>query len=307
MTADTAALGSTVQGATTQVADLQVAPQPARRRPRWLAAASTVGLVLMSAAFIYPFLWLLSASLKPRQYVFDNNLWPSPFAPQNYVEVWQKAPMLLWLANSAIVGVAAAAAVTLSSAMVAFGFAHFRFPGRNLLFGLVLGTMMLPGAVTMVPIYLEWNAVGLAATQVPLWAQNLFGSAFFIFLLRQFFLSLPRDVFEAARVDGANYLRMFWSMALPLARPGLIVVFIFELKNSWMELLKPLIYLRDPSLYTLPRGLKALIDRFGQASGEAEWQIVMAASTIATLPMILVFFLAQRYFVRGLVTQQSQR
>jgi multiple sugar transport system permease protein len=276
-------------------------------RPRLAALGWGTALVVVSVAFLYPFVWLVSASLKKRQFVFDNSLIPSPFAWENYVDVWDKAPMLLWLGNSVVVGLAAATAVTLSSAMVAFGFAHFRFPGRNLMFGLVLGTMMLPGAVTMVPVYLEWNAVGLASTQVPLWAQNLFGSAFFVFLLRQFFLSLPRDVFEAARVDGASYLRMFWSIVLPLARPGLIVVFIFELKNSWVDLIRPLIYLRDPELYTLPRGLKAVLDRFGQTGGEAEWQIVMAASTVATVPMILVFFLAQRYFVRGLVTQQQQR
>ena len=272
------------------------------RSPRWAVALNTGALVVVGAAFVYPFLWLLSASLKQRQYVFDNRLLPSPFAPQNYVEVWDQAPLLLWLVNSMIVGLAAATTVTLSSAMVAFGFAYFRFRGRNLLFGLVLGTMMLPGAVTMVPVYLEWSAVGLASTQIPLWAQNLFGSAFFVFLLRQFFLTLPREVFEAARVDGASYWRMFWNIALPLALPGLIVVFIFELKNSWVDLLKPLIYLRDPDLYTLPRGLKAILDRFGQSGGEAEWQIVMAASAISTLPMIVMFFLAQRYFVRGLVT-----
>ncbi|HEY0639980.1 MAG TPA: carbohydrate ABC transporter permease [Pseudonocardiaceae bacterium] len=264
--------------------------------------AATGVLVVVSVAFLYPFAWLVSASLKERRFVFDNSLIPSPLAWQNYVDVWDKAPMLVWFVNSAVVGLAAATAVTLSSAMVAFGFAHFRFPGRNLMFGLVLGTMMLPGAVTMVPVYLEWNAVGLASTQVPLWAQNLFGSAFFVFLLRQFFLALPRDVFEAARVDGASWPRVFRSMALPLARPGLVVVFVFELKNSWVDLIRPLIYLRDPELYTLPRGLKAVLDRFGQSGGEAEWQIVMAASTLSTLPMILVFFLAQRYFVRGLVT-----
>lgn len=292
----------------TPVTDAPPLRRPARRRRSpWTRVAATLALVLVAAAFLYPFLWLVSASLKTRQYVFDNSLWPSPFAPENYVLIWQQAPMLTWLANSAVVGIAAAAAVTLSSAMVAFGFAYFRFPGKRLMFGIVLGTMMLPGAVTMVPVYLEWSAVGLASTQVPLWAQNLFGSAFFVFLLRQFFLSLPRDVFEAARVDGASYPRMFWSIALPLARPGLIVVFIFELKNSWMDLLKPLIYLRDPLLYTMPRGLTALIARFGQSGGEAEWQLLMAASTIATIPMIVVFFVAQRYFVRGLVTQHSQR
>lgn len=281
-------------------------PRP-QRRPRRGAVASTIALVVVCLAFLYPFVWLVAASLKRRQFVFDNSLIPSPVQWVNYVEVWDKAPLLLWTWNSVVVGVAAATAVTISSAMIAFGFAHFRFRGRNLMFGLVLGTMMLPGAVTMVPVYLEWNAVGLASTQVPLWAQNLFGSAFFVFLLRQFFLSLPRDVFEAARVDGASYPRIFRSILLPLARPGLIVVFIFELKNSWTDLIRPLIYLRDTELYTLPRGLKTIIDRFGQSGGEAEWQFVMAASVVSTLPMIVVFFIAQRYFVHGIVTSHSQR
>jgi multiple sugar transport system permease protein len=279
-------------------------PGPARRPPRRRPARplTYAALVVAAVAFCYPFVWLLSASLKTRSHVFDNAVIPSPFAPGNFVTVWQQAPVLVWLMNSVVVGLAAAAAVTASSAVVAFAFAYFRFPGRNLWFGIVLATMMLPDAVRMVPVYLEWNWLGLASTQVPLWAQNLFGSAFFIFLLRQFFLTIPRETFEAARIDGAGYLRMFWSIALPLARPGLIVVFIFELKNSWVDLLKPLIYLRDPQLYTLPRGLKAILDRFGQG-GEQQWEVVLAASVIATVPMIVAFFLAQRYFMHGLVTQ----
>ncbi|HEV2781143.1 MAG TPA: carbohydrate ABC transporter permease [Actinophytocola sp.] len=279
----------------------------ALRRPRRAGRlVSIMALAVVAILFVYPFVWLLTASLKSRAYVFGNSLLPLPFAPENYVLVWDKAPMLLWMVNSAVISVAAAASVTMSSAFVAFGFAHFQFPGRNIWFGLVLGTMMLPGAVTMVPVYLEWNALGLANTQVPLWAQNLFGSAFFVFLLRQFFLTIPREIFEAARVDGAGYPRIFFSMALPLARAGLIVVFIFELKNAWTDLLKPLIYLRDPNLYTMPRGLKSIIDRFG-LGGEQEWEVVLTASVIATVPMIIAFFLAQRYFMHGLVTQRTSR
>ena len=145
-------------------------------------------LALVSVVFTYPFLWLISASFKPRTEVFDNALIPHHWRPANFADVWHYGPMLTWLANSAIVGIAAATTVTISSALVAFGFAYFRFPGRNVLFGLVLATMMLPQAVTMIPVYLIWNKVGLTGTQVPLWAQNIFGSAFYIFLLRQFFL-----------------------------------------------------------------------------------------------------------------------
>jgi len=195
----------------------------------------------------------------------------------------------------------------LSSGLVAFGFAYFRFRLREPLFGLVLASMMLPGAVTMIPNYLIWNALGQVNTLTPLWAGNLFASAFYIFLLRQFYLGLPRELFEAARVDGASYPRMWWSVAVPLTRAALVVVFIFELKASWTDLVKPLIFLRDTALFTLPRGLKQMVDMFNPtAGGQGEFQYVMAATVIVTLPMIIIFFLAQRYFVEGIATTGSK-
>jgi multiple sugar transport system permease protein len=267
-----------------------------------------VVLALISALFLFPFAWLVSASLKTRPHVFDANWIPNPPQFQNYTEVWQVAPVLEWLWNSVSVGLLAAITVTGSSALVAFAFAYFRFPFRNVLFGLVLASMMLPGAVTMVPTFLIWDGIGKVApalginTLTPLWATNLFGSAFYIFLLRQFYLGLPREVFEAARVDGAGYFTMWRRIAVPLALPALIVVFIFELKASWTEFLKPLIYLRDVELFTLPRGLKLLLDQFSIHGGEGEIQLIMAAAVIVTLPMIVIFFLAQRYFVEGIAT-----
>lgn len=265
-------------------------------RVAWLALLTAVTVV-----FLYPFVWLVSASLKPRSQVFDNRLLPTDVAWENYATVWDAAPMLQWLQNSVAVGLAAAAAVTVSSAVVAFGFAYFRFPGRDALFGLLLATMMLPGAVTMVPVFLLWDALGLVGTHVPLWAHNLFGSAFYIFLLRQFYLSLPRELFEAATLDGAGYLRLFRSIALPLSVPALVIVFVFELRASWTDLVRPLIYLRDTELFTVPRGLKALLDQFGQ-SGESQWEVIMAASVITTVPMIVLFVVGQRYFVEGIQT-----
>lgn len=282
------------------------APGPVRqaddgRRPRWQRVLFVLALLAAAVVFLLPFVWLVGASLRPREYVFAPGLLPTPFAPDNYARAWDAMPLFTWLFNSVVVGVAAAAAATLSSAWVAFGFAYFRFPGRNLLFGLVLATMMLPFAVTMIPTYLIWNRLGLVDTQVPLWAGNLFGSAFYIFLLRQFFLSLPREYFEAARVDGASYPQLFWRMAFPLVRPALLVAFVFEFKASWTDLVKPLIYLRNEQLYTLPRGLKVILDRFGYG-GEQQWEVVLAASVIATVPMIILFFLAQRHFVEGIAT-----
>jgi multiple sugar transport system permease protein len=281
----------------------RAATAPTRRGPR-VAERLLVIIALLgcTALFLLPFVWLVSASLRPSARVFDRTLLPVPFQPDNYVEVWRQADVLAWLFNSFVVAIAAALAVTLSSAFVAFGFAYFRFPGRNQLFATVLGTMMLPAAVTMVPTYIVWDRLGLASTQVPLWANNLFGSAFYIFLLRQFFLGLPSELFEAARVDGASYLGLFWRIAVPLTLPALIVTFVFEFKASWTDLLKPLIYLRDSSLFTLPRGLKAILDQFGQGGAIPRWELVLAASVISTLPMVVLFFLGQRYFVEGIAT-----
>jgi multiple sugar transport system permease protein len=262
-------------------------------------------LGVITVAFVYPFLWLLSASFKPRSEVFDNRLIPKSFTFHNYVEVWQQAPMALWLFNTALVTVLATVTVTISSAMVAWGFSYFRFRGRNALFGVVLATMMLPGAVTMIPTFLIWNSLGQVGTLTPLWAGNLFGSAFYIFLLRQFFLGLPRDVFDAAKMDGANNLQMFLRIALPLTRPALIVTALFEFQAAWTDLMRPLIYLRDSDTFTVPRGLKALVDQFG-FGGEFRWEIIVTASVITTVPMIVLFFLGQRHFVQGIATTGSK-
>ena len=262
-----------------------------------------------TVVFLFPFIWLLSASLKTRADVFSTTLFAMPLHFENFSQIFTIAPVERWFTNSVIVAVLAAGTVTISSALTAFAFAYFRFPGRNVLFGFVLASMMLPGAVLMIPNFLIWNALGQVNSPLftPLWAGNLFGSAFYIFLLRQFFLGLPREVFEAARVDGAGYPRMFWSIAAPLTKAALIVVFIFELKASWTDLMKPLIFMRDTALFTLPRGLQSLVARFDpQAGGQGEFNLVMAATVIATVPMIVVFFLAQRYFIEGIATTGSK-
>jgi multiple sugar transport system permease protein len=270
-------------------------------RRRFWQIIFVVLLVLCTVIFLAPFVWLISASLKTRADVFNGEWIPDPVAWENYRRVWEVAPVLDWLKNSVVVGVLAATAVTISCSLVAFGFSYFQFRGRDRLFGLVLATMMLPGVVTMVPVYLIWQKLGFYNTHVPLWAGNLFGSAFYIFMLRQFYRGLPRELFEAARVDGATYFGMWRMIALPLTRTALIVVFIFEFKASWTDLLKPLIYLQNSQLFTLPRGLKAILDQFGQG-GEMQWEIIMAASVIITVPMLVIFFLGQRYFMDGIAT-----
>jgi multiple sugar transport system permease protein len=275
---------------------------PRRRVPTVQQIVVAVLLIIFSIIFLYPMIWLVSASLKPAPQVFSPGLLPDPIRFQNYADLLAQARNFpTWFVNSVIVSGLAAVTVTISSAFVAFGFAYFRFPFRNAIFGVVLATMMLPGAVTMIPTFLIWNQLGFFNTLTPLWAGNLFASAFYIFMLRQFFLGLPRELFEAARVDGAGYIRMWRSVAIPMTIPALIVVFIFELKASWTDVLRPLIFLRDNSLFTLPRGLLSIIES-AAITGEGHWELLMAAAVITTLPMVVLFFIGQRYFVEGIAT-----
>ena len=261
-------------------------------------------LVFFTILFLYPLLWLLSASLKPANLVFNGELIPDPILWSNYTELFGRVPILQWTWNSTLVAVLAAISVTFSSALVAFGFAYFRFPGRNVIFAIVLASMALPGAVTMIPQFLIWDFLGWNNTLVPLWAGNLFASPFYIFLLRQFFLGLPRELFDAARVDGAGYIRMWWSVALPLTRAALIVVFVFELKAAWTDLVRPLIFLRDIASFTLPRGLKAIVDS-PSIGGERHYELLAVGGVLITIPMIIVFFIGQRYFLEGIATTGS--
>ncbi|PPF85770.1 carbohydrate ABC transporter permease [Clavibacter michiganensis] len=289
-------------------------PSPDRRDPdRVRRVRSRIGRALITALlvgfallFLYPFAWLLAASLKPRGEVFDNSLWPRTFTPHNYVEVWEQLPLLGWMGNSLAIALLSAALVSISSALVAFGFAYFRFPGRRILFGLVLATMMLPGAVTMVPQFLIWKNLGLIGTWIPLFGMNLFGSAFYIFLQRQFFLGLPRELFEAARLDGASYFGMFRRIALPLSIPSFVIIFIFEFQASWNNLQASLIYLNAGSVegFTVPLGLSYAMTAFSPTNGgQGDYQLVMVAALLVTLPMLLLFAFGQRYFVEGIATQ----
>ncbi|GAB3615508.1 carbohydrate ABC transporter permease [Okibacterium endophyticum] len=283
------------------------------RSDRWYKPKSIIGKVILwivlvgfSLLFMYPFAWLLAASLKPRGQVFDNALIPKTLVPENYLEVWNQLPLLSWMFNSLAIALLAATAVAVSSSVVAFGFAYFTFPLRNLLFGLVLATMMLPGAVTMVPQYLIWKELGLIGTWAPLWGMNLFGSAFYIFLQRQFFLGLPRELFEAARIDGASYWGLFRRIAMPLSIPSFIIVFIFEFQASWNNLQAALIYLNSGSVsdFTAPLGISYAMTKFSPtAGGHGDYQYVMVAALLVTLPMLIIFAFGQRYFIEGIATQ----
>jgi multiple sugar transport system permease protein len=277
-------------------------------RRRWSVGQVLLFLLLIgfTALFLYPLVWLVAASLKPASQVFDNSLIPHTWSFHNYVEVWKELPLLHWVFNSVSIAVLAAGLVAVSSSVVAFGFAYFRFPGRNLLFGLVLATMMLPASVTMIPTYLIWKETGFLGTWVPLFGANLFGSAFYIFLQRQFFLGLPRELFEAARTDGSSYWQMFWRIAMPLSIPSFVIVFLFEFQASWNNFQGALIYLNSGTVgnFTAPLGVAFAMTKYSPtAGGHADYQYVMVASLLVTLPMLLLFSFGQRYFIEGVATQ----
>lgn len=286
-----------------------LAPRPRRRLEWWRVREAIfeglrwILLLGLAVVFMYPLLWLLSASLKPRGEVFDNRLIPNTWAPENYVEVWNQLPLLAWLGNSVFIAVAGATLTVISSSAVAFGFAYFRFPGRNILFGLVLATMMLPGAVTLIPNYLIWRYLGFLGTNVPLWGSALFGSAFYIFLMRQFYMGIPRELFEAARIDGCGYFGLFRRIAFPLTLPSAIIVFLFEFQASWNNFTGALIYLNFGSVddFTVPLGINYAMTRFSPtAGGHGDYQYVMVAALVVTLPMLLMFAFGQKYFIRGI-------
>lgn len=279
------------------------APPPWRRKlgqaMRWLLM---IGFALM---FLYPFAWLIAASLKPRGEVFDNKLIPDTVVWSNYVQVWQELPLVSWVFNSIVIALLAATLVTLSSSMIAFGFAYFRFPGRAMLFRLLLASMMLPGAVTLIPNYLIWKYLGFLGTNVPLWGATLFGSAFYIFLMRQFYMSLPRDLFEAARVDGCSYFGLFRRIAFPLALPSALIVFLFEFQASWQNFTGPLIYLNFGEIkdFTVPLGIAYAMTKYSPtAGGHGDYQFVMVASLLVTLPLLIIFAFAQKYFIEGIAS-----
>lgn len=257
-------------------------------------------LIFFAFLFISPFLWLISNSLKTAAQAFDAHWIPQPIQWENYIRIFQEVPLLLMARNSIIVAGLGVLAVLISSSMIAYGLARLRFPGSNLVFLAVLGTMMLPGAVTMMPVYLIWKKLGLVNTLFPLWVGNLFGSSFYIFMLRQFFLTLPQEIIDAGRVDGASYYRIFWQLMLPLLRPVLLSVTIFEFQAKWNDFMGPLIYIQNPDLRTLPLGLQMFVQHLGY--GQFRWELLFAASVLVTLPTVLLFLFAQRYFIEGIAT-----
>lgn len=264
-------------------------------------------LLGLGALFAVPVVWMLSSSLHTLPEVFAQPYrWlPDPLQWQNYVRAVTILPVPLFLWNTIIITAPVMVATALSSALVAYGFARFRFPGRDLLFSLCLATMMLPGQVTMIPLYILFARLGWVDTYLPLIVPALFGSPFYIFLLRQFFLTIPKDSEEAALIDGASRLRIWWSIILPQARPALATVLIFTFIGTWNDFFGPLLYLNSPEKATLTLGLNLMKTQV-LGSGVVEWNVLMAASLLVLLPNVVLFFLAQKHFIKGITMGASK-
>jgi multiple sugar transport system permease protein len=288
----------------TNVGDSATKPQTSLRAQN-IRTTSLLYLLMiaLSIIFIFPFFWTVSSSLKQ---VWELTTFPPTWLPetpqwQNYGYVLEKVPFLTWTWNSVYVVLLSTAGTALSASIVAYAFARLRFRGRNLLFVLTLGTMMLPAQVTLIPQFILFHKLGWIETLNPLWVPTWFGGgAFFIFLFRQFFLSLPRELDEAALIDGASYARIFWNILLPLSKPVMATVAVISFIAGWNDFVNPLIYVHTPDKYTLAVGLN-YFRTLPEMGSTPTQHLLMAASVMVIAPVLIVFFSAQRYFVQGIV------
>ena len=255
-------------------------------------------LIALGFFFLIPFLWTVSTALKDNQdsFQFPPQWIPNPPLWENFAKAWTALPFTQWVLNTLFITVVTTVFGLLSGSLVAYGFSRFQFKGRGLLFGTMLATMMLPGQVTMIPVFMIWRELGAIDTFYPLTIPSLFGGgAFNIFLMRQFFLTIPKEYDEAAMIDGASPLRIWWRILLPLSGPVIATVAVLSFIGHWDEFNGPLIYLNTPEKYTVSIGLRMFQDSYGN-----ETNLLMAASLIHILPTIILFFAAQRYFIRGI-------
>jgi ABC-type glycerol-3-phosphate transport system permease component len=255
-----------------------------------------VVMIVLGLTFLMPLAWVASTSLKSAGEVFITPIEWIPKHPHwsNYAEVFSRLPFAQFILNSLYVSVMGTIGSVLSATTVAFGLARIRWPGREFLFTILLATLMLPGIVTLIPVFIIFKTINWIGTYLPLWVPAWFGFAFYIFLMRQFMLTLPLELDEAARMDGASNFRILWQVIAPLCGPAIATVTIFSFLFHYNDFLGPLIYVSTNEMFTLPLGLLWFQGRFGNF-----WHLVMAASMVTITPVIVLFFVAQRYFVQG--------
>lgn len=262
--------------------------------------ATYILITLFSVVLMIPFGWMISTALKPIAQVFEYPpTWiPKPFMFENFWIGWTHVPMTRYLLNTLHITIVAIVGVVGSSSLVAYGFARLRAPGREVLFLMLLSTLMLPQQVTLIPNFLLFTRLGWLNTYKPLLVPAFTAAPFFVFLLRQFYMSIPLELDEAARIDGCGRLGIFWRILLPLSKPAVATVAIFVFFNRWNSFLWPLIYLRSPEKYTLAVGLSFFHSQ--QSGALTYWNWLMAATLLVAIPPLVVFFLAQRFFVQGI-------
>ena len=270
-------------------------PPAIRRRRLLLSIANHSVAIVLSIAFLVPFVFILATALMTNQQALTANLWPDPFQWSNFTEVFRAFPFVRYTLNTLTYAVLATVGVVLSSIPVAYALARLRWRGRQTAFMLVLATLMLPPQVTVVPLYVIFVRLGWIGSLKPLIIPLFFGDAFSIFLLRQFFLTIPQELSDAARVDGASDLQILTRVIVPLAKPAIAAVALFQFLYSWNDFFAPLLFLiDDPNLWTLSIGLNQF-----RGLHQVEYNLMMAASILFMLPIIILFFLAQRVFVEG--------
>jgi multiple sugar transport system permease protein len=258
-------------------------------------------LVLLGLVFLLPFAWMVSTSLKPlnETMALPPRWLPSEPQWQNYPDAMRAmGPFWLYARNSLLLALLNVVGTVASSALVAYGFSRIEWRGRDNVFLLLLATMMIPFPVVMVPVYTLFRDLGWIGSFKPLWVPSFLAGAFNVFLLRQFFLSIPKDLTEAARIDGCSEFRIFWQIILPLAKPALLTVALFQFMATWNDFLGPLIFLVRQEQFTLALGLQ----NFQSVQGGTSWHYLMAASTLVVIPVMVLFFLTQRTFIRGIST-----
>lgn len=253
-----------------------------------------------SLVCLFPFYWMLRSSFMDigQIFVMPPMLFPDPVVTTNYGEALEVMPYLKYLVNTLIVVVSNVGGSILSASICAFSFSRLRWPGRDKVFLIILTSLMMPGIVTMIPTFVMWSKLGMTNSLIPLCVPIWFGgSVYNVFLFRQFFMGIPRELDEAAYVDGASFLRVYWQIVMPLSRSAMVVVGIFAFLNSWNDFMGPLIYLNEEAKYTLSLGLQLFQGSYG-----AQWQLLMAASLLVLLPAMAVFFLGQRHILDGIAT-----
>lgn len=256
-------------------------------------------LLILGIIMAVPFFWMLATSLKARDqvFVFPPSFIPDPVKWSNYREVWTRdIPMVQAYLNSIKITVLVTLGTLFNCSIAGYAFAKIKFPGSGLLFGVLLATMMIPGQVTLVPMYILMARIGWVDSHLPLIIPPIMVNAFGVFLMRQFFLSVPDELLDAARIDGATPFQMFAKVSIPLVKPALVTLAIFTMLGSWNSFLGPLIYLNTPEKFTIP----LVINYFSSVIGGTEWSVMMAAITTALAPMILLYLAFQRYFIQGI-------